>query len=45
MKVVFVNGSPHVNGNTARALEVVASARRAADALVREPWQMTNFVR
>lgn len=35
MKAVFVNGSPHVNGNTARALEEVASARRAADALAR----------
>lgn len=45
MKTVFVNGSPHVNGNTAMASEEVASARRAADALAREPWQMTNFVR
>ena len=44
-KTVFVNGSPHVNVNTARASEEVASARRAADALAREPWQMTNFVR
>ena len=43
MKTVFVNGSPHVNVNTAS--EEVASARRAADALAREPWQMTNFVR
>lgn len=45
MKAVFVNGSPHVNVNTARASEEVASARRAADVLAREPWQMTNFVR
>lgn len=45
MKTVFVNGSPHVNVNTARASEEVASARRAVDALAREPWQMTNFVR
>ncbi len=29
MKAVLVNGSPHVNGNTARALEEVASALKA----------------
>lgn len=45
MKAVFVNGSPHMNGNMEKASEEVASARRAADALAREPWQMTNFVR
>ena len=45
MKAVFVNGSPHVNVNTVRASEAAASARRAADALARESWQMTNFVR
>ena len=29
MKALLVNGSPHANGNTARALEEVASALRA----------------
>ena len=45
MKAVFVNGSPHVNVNTARASEEVASARRAADALACESCEMTNCVR
>ena len=45
MKAVRINGTPHANGSTARALEEVASALKAADAPAREPWQMTNFVR
>ena len=44
MKALLVNGSPRANGNTMRALEEVASALRA-DIPVREPWQMTNFIR
>ncbi len=45
MKAVRINGSPHVNGSTARASEEVASALKAADAPARAPWQMTDFIR
>ena len=55
MKVLMVNGSPRQNGNTARALKEVADAlaKEGVDSEVvwigvqpvREPWQMTSFMR